>query len=627
MKPAYSPQHRSADAGPIVGLDDDAFPLAFHYSPGSHSLLSPKASYQATPAEPASKYLLASPDRGQGRGRGGSGALEYVPKAVSQPQRHNHPTFSGKYVVDNSRPPTDLEYDPLSNYSARHPSRTSYRDKHAAKQPRVPRGSKPYTPAPKKPCDPIGSCDATFSDSEDEAAMVPSDEPTTASTPKARADPESKASGQPPSKESLEAEGGSLRETKETAVQCNVGDLQPTSAKPSSPAQALQDGGCPKEEKLKRKKSGAPSAPSCRDARPLDEGASQDSPKQKRWALSHTDLFEDESEDEATGLGERSVPSVWPPQPSPASAWTQTLTRTPAWASRRHRGLAPSSVSSLSKASGRRVVSYEVVLRGRLAAKTSFSLSCPSSPRGEDVKVDTLYSRLKEYLLTQDQLKENRYPFLHPERPGGCAIIFTAEKERPNNSSCRTCCRCGTEYFVSSSSRSVRDEKCYYHWGQLRWSRVAGGWETQYMCCPAADGSVGCRVAKQQVQDGRKEHPEGFLTLVTVADTDVHVVYDTFVKPDNVIVDYNIRFSGVMEANLADTSVTLHDVQAVLLSMFSANTILIGHSLQSDLLALKVIHSTIVDTSVLFPHLLGLPCKRSLRNLMADYLRQISRTM
>ena len=125
------------------------------------------------------------------------------------------------------------------------------------------------------------------------------------------------------------------------------------------------------------------------------------------------------------------------------------------------------------------------------------------------------------------------------------------------------------------------------------------------------------------------------------------------------------------EADLADTSISLRDVQAVLLSMFSADTVLIGHSLESDLLALKVlpspgsacpgsseggcwelgglspghlptpapwgpgsrglcpasrpqvIHSTVVDTSVLFPHRLGLPYKRSLRNLMADYLRQI----
>lgn len=42
------------------------------------------------------------------------------------------------------------------------------------------------------------------------------------------------------------------------------------------------------------------------------------------------------------------------------------------------------------------------------------------------------------------------------------------------------------------------------------------------------------------------------------------------------------------EADLADTSISLRDVQAVLLSMFSSDTILIGHSLESDLLALKV---------------------------------------
>jgi RNA exonuclease 1 len=110
---------------------------------------------------------------------------------------------------------------------------------------------------------------------------------------------------------------------------------------------------------------------------------------------------------------------------------------------------------------------------------------------------------------------------------------------------------------------------------------------------------------------------------VTVVDTDLQVVYDTFVKPDNEVVDYNTRLSGVTEANLVDTSIKLQDVQAVLLSMFSADTILIGHSLESDLLALKVIHCTVVDTAVLFPHLRGLPYKHSLQNLMDNYLRQI----
>lgn len=49
------------------------------------------------------------------------------------------------------------------------------------------------------------------------------------------------------------------------------------------------------------------------------------------------------------------------------------------------------------------------------------------------------------------------------------------------------------------------------------------------------------------------------------------------------------RFSGVTEEDLENVTISLRDVQAVLLSMFSAESILIGHSLESDLLALKVI--------------------------------------
>ncbi|XP_009947505.1 PREDICTED: RNA exonuclease 1 homolog [Leptosomus discolor] len=317
------------------------------------------------------------------------------------------------------------------------------------------------------------------------------------------------------------------------------------------------------------------------------------------------------------------------------------------------RSLVPNSPSSTNKTSNKKVVSHEAVLGGKLAAKTSFTLNRSGSLRAEDLTGAALYRRLKEYLMTEEQLRENGYPMPHPEKPGR-AVLFTAEEKKTLDSSCRICCRCGTEYMVSASGNCIRKEECVHHWGRLRKQRVPGGWETHYSCCSGAVGSPGCQVAKQHVHDGRKESLDGFvktfeklpttdgypgiyaldcemcytkqgleLTRVTVINSDLKVVYDTFVKPDTKVVDYNTRFSGVTEEDLENTSITLRDVQAVLLNMFSADTILIGHSLESDLFALKLIHGTVVDTAIVFPHRLGLPYKRALRTLMADYLKRI----
>lgn len=410
--PAVAP--RGPTACPAAGLDEDAFPLSFDYNPGGRpGLLSPDASYQPTPlaaaAEAGSKYSLASLDRVQGHSGGGGSTLEYVPKAVSQPQRYGRPVPSSKYVLDDSKPSTDLEYDPLSNFSARLLSRASSKDDRAPKRPRGSRGSEPYTPALKKPCDPFAGCDARFSDSDDDAAAVPAVAPITTSPPRAQVGPESKAPGQPGSREGQDAEEGGLRETKEMAVQYDVEDLgQPPRgpggapvAKPSSPSRASREPGGSKQGRPKKKKSGALPAPGHKDgirkkdrgkdgehgrpagkpcadqrgpqggsprhraeqpegtkkkpssatpvassgksrpdrggvhqlpnrtggkttsgklaerkARSLDEGAPRDALKLPKRALSHADLFGDESEDE--GPGPAAPPSA-PPRLSSTS--------------------------------------------------------------------------------------------------------------------------------------------------------------------------------------------------------------------------------------------------------------------------------------------------------------------
>ena len=71
---------------------------------------------------------------------------------------------------------------------------------------------------------------------------------------------------------------------------------------------------------------------------------------------------------------------------------------------------------------------------------------------------------------------------------------------------------------------------------------------------------------------------------------------------------------------------TLEDIQQHLLSLLTARSILVGHSLNSDLCAMKLTHPFIIDTSIIFPHPRGPPMKSSLKWLAQKYLsREIQR--
>lgn len=125
--------------------------------------------------------------------------------------------------------------------------------------------------------------------------------------------------------------------------------------------------------------------------------------------------------------------------------------------------------------------------------------------------------------------------------------------------------------------------------------------------------SIDCEMCR--VQGG-----EMALTRVSVVEWDGHILLDELVKPDKPIIDYLTPYSGMTPAKLENVTTSLKDIQDRLLEEITPKHILVGHSLNSDLIALKLTHPFVIDTSILYPHPRGPPMKSSLKWLAQKYL-------
>lgn len=75
------------------------------------------------------------------------------------------------------------------------------------------------------------------------------------------------------------------------------------------------------------------------------------------------------------------------------------------------------------------------------------------------------------------------------------------------------------------------------------------------------------------------------LTLINSRD---EIIIDELVRPDYDIVDYNTSFSGITQEKIDSAKLNFKEAQQLFLNHVYEDTILVGHSLESDLKVLRV---------------------------------------
>ncbi|ORY24702.1 exonuclease [Naematelia encephala] len=266
-------------------------------------------------------------------------------------------------------------------------------------------------------------------------------------------------------------------------------------------------------------------------------------------------------------------------------------------------------------------------------------------------------SSIEKYCLPLDQFSLWRYP--DPNDPA----LLQSKGEIPSaEGETHTCSRCAMGFIVSAEKLQERLGECKFHHGRVAPERVEGKRKWIYSCCKKERGEVGCEdgvhvfsekeddvalgrrvawksskalaedraiggdVAKMSVDvlgmDCEMINTTAGLSLarVTIVDENGGVLLDELVRQTVPILDINTRFSGIKVGDLDKAIMDLNSVRAAASLFIGPETIIVGHGLENDLRALRLLHEKIIDTAIVFPHDKGPPFRRALRDIVKEKL-------
>lgn len=261
------------------------------------------------------------------------------------------------------------------------------------------------------------------------------------------------------------------------------------------------------------------------------------------------------------------------------------------------------------------------------------------------------------------------------KQPSEEAIALAKKAREGPLGNIETCDRCLSRFSVfpgrNKDGELTSAGHCVYHWGRINKFVNHGN---SYPCCGQSTEARGCTEAPHHVfkvidparlalllpfketpargTKGKPKQPVVFdcemsyttlgleLVRVTALSWPSHkTLLDVLVRPIGEILDMNTRFSGVtaeMLSNAKDYGLVPRpkyepgeQLQRVaspaaarefMFDLLDPQTPLIGHAIENDLNACRMIHPFVIDTVLLYPHTLGLPYRRGLKDLTRSIL-------
>lgn len=264
-------------------------------------------------------------------------------------------------------------------------------------------------------------------------------------------------------------------------------------------------------------------------------------------------------------------------------------------------------------------------------------------PKLKQLSDDDYYYNLIPLVISNETLKKYGYIMEVPEGHAPKMI--------------KTCKRCQKEFNLENQLIPIH---CAYHSGKVEKRQR----ERVYSCCGASfndNESEPCTSFNHHVfywdspeemhhflpfkysKDALPHNPKalkavgidcemGFTTkgfeLLRITAVDFFSgkqIIDLLVKPIGQVIDLNSRWSGISE--IKSEALEFEQLIKELNEFIDYNTILIGHGLENDLNAMRLIHHKVVDTAILYPKFKTSPTFRySLKHLVFTFLGKIIQT-